>query len=617
MKFLSMKQPFLTVLLSLVAIESQAENIDFPRDSGVVDVTKPPYLAKADGVADDTVAIQKALDDHPSANAIIYLPKGTYLVSDTLRWPDGPRRGLEQKRTILQGQSGDGTVVKLKDSAAGFGDAEKRKAVIWTGRKPAQRFRNAIRNLTVNTGKGNDGAVGIQFIANNQGVMADVRIVSGDGGGAIGLDMSYTDEIGPMLVRGLTVEGFDLGIKTYWQTASITFEDVTLKNQNRLGWENYGQTIFVRNLKSTNVVTVLKNVKNGPSRVLLVGAQLDGVGDAVKLPAILNEKTMYARDIRVTGYARAITHSDKGRGNKEGVPTAEVDEWLSHEEPVSLFPSPPRTLRLPIKETPRVPWDELPRWSSPLAFGGRPNDKEDDTAAIQKAIDSGATTVYLPNGTWLLDGKVRLRGNVRRFLGTEARLNGKGALWLVEGEHPVVVVQRLDVDDVRLIHDARRTLVLSQLLGGNYSNTSKGNGDLFLEDVVMGTFVFRKQNVWARQLNQETDTQKSGDEAKVVNDGGRLWILGMKTEQAGTIIKTISGGQTELLGAFIFNNAGQTTEPAFINDESSVSLAGAWETRFGNTPIQTWVRETRNGQTRTIETLGRSPLYVGYANQKE
>ena len=61
------------------------ENIVFPADSGIIDVTAAPYFAKGDGVSDDTRAIQAALRDNMKGG-ILYFPNGTYLVSTTLRW---------------------------------------------------------------------------------------------------------------------------------------------------------------------------------------------------------------------------------------------------------------------------------------------------------------------------------------------------------------------------------------------------------------------------------------------------------------------------------------------------------------------------------------------------
>lgn len=594
--------------------ESAAQNVVFPSDSGVIDVTKSPYNAIPNDSKDDTTAIQRALSQEANGNRIIYLPNGTYLVSDRLNWPQGDRGGLHQKRTIVQGQSQDGAVIKLQDSAPGYQDPDHPKAVIWTGEAPAQRFRNAIRNLSVNTGSGNPGASGIQFIANNQGGIRNVKIISEDCQGKIGLDMSYTEEIGPLLVRGLHVDGFDIGIRTYWKTASVTFEDVTLKNQNVFGWENYGQMTFIRGLKSNNAVPALKNVKDNPSHVVLVDANLAGIGKASSKPAIWNQKSMYLRNLTTSGYETSVKHDDKGRGNEPGISASEVEQWLSHLNPKHLFDTREGSLNLPIEETPKVQWDALSEWATPLDFGGQPDDEVDDTKAIQAAIDSGATTVYLPNGNWRVEDEVKLRGNVQRFLGTEAQLAGSGTIKLAEGTAPVVVVERMEIEDgATFVHDSERAWVLSSLQNPNYTNTSTGTGDLFIDDVVFANpVVFRNQNVWARQLNQETNTQQTSDDAKIINDGGSLWVLGLKTERPGTIVKTINGGRTEVLGAFLYSTGGEKIDPAFINNQSAICLVGLAERSFQDNPIQTWVRETRNGETRTLDTLGKAVLYVGY-----
>jgi hypothetical protein len=61
----------------------------------------------------------------------------------------------------------------------------------------------------------------------------------------------------------------------------------------------------------------------------------------------------------------------------------------------------------------RKPTDKL--WRHPIAGN-------DITAALQKAIDSGATTVYLPHGTYLLRATIHLRGKLRVLQGCRSIL---------------------------------------------------------------------------------------------------------------------------------------------------------------------------------------------------
>lgn len=55
-----------------------------PLRLGFIDVTKAPYSAMGDGVTDDTLAIQTAMNDAYQNNLIVYLPEGTYIVTKGL-----------------------------------------------------------------------------------------------------------------------------------------------------------------------------------------------------------------------------------------------------------------------------------------------------------------------------------------------------------------------------------------------------------------------------------------------------------------------------------------------------------------------------------------------------
>ena len=126
----------------------------YPAHMHVVDVTKPPYLAKGDGVSDDTDALQQALNENVGRHRVLYFPKGTYLVSRTLTWPKKFGGRENWGFTMLRGQQRDTTVLRLKDGC--FTDAAKPEAIMWCGGfGSADWFHNYVENLTFDVGTGN------------------------------------------------------------------------------------------------------------------------------------------------------------------------------------------------------------------------------------------------------------------------------------------------------------------------------------------------------------------------------------------------------------------------------------------------------------------------------
>ena len=630
---------FFAILMMTWISVAAGERIVFPADAGVVDVTAQPYGAIPDDGLDDAPAIQLALNEHVSGNHIIYFPSGVYDIGTSLlNLPDGdPLRNTRacielrgsMKRNVFVGENETGTVLRLMDEVP----ADFSKAVIWFGSRPAQRFRNGMRNLTVSIGGGHPQATGVMFNASNQGGLRHVTIRSDDSEwrGAVGLDLAHTDEIGPLLVQHVSIDGFDRGIRCAYQTASQTFEHISLKNQREYGWTNgSSQAIFIRGLQFSGPATAVRNGPTfrgdpGQSKLLLVDANLSYMGSGPAPAAIQNQKACFLRNVTVTGFSATVTRElDHGRGNPK-VTESSIREFIANGSepgrrggPFNLFPSSPTSLNLPVEEPPIVTWEQdLGLWKGPHHFAtgqsGRQDDEFDDTPAIQAAIDSGATTVYLPRGTWRIAGELVLRKRVRHFLGCEARLSpiegGSATVVLSDGDADSLLIEGLEAGGIRFEHRSRRTMHLRHLLGGRYVATQGApTGNLFLTDVTLGPLtVAPGQKVWARQLNIEGDTTKeSGFEAKVFNDGATIWILGMKTEDQGTVIKTVRGGKTELLGHL---HVGQTgTAPRFVTIDSSFSAAIVAGSSFPVSAV-----ETRDGQTLEAPHFNLADLYVGAA----
>ena len=576
-------------------------DIVFPPDAGVVDVTQPPYHAKGDGRTDDTAAIQQALEDYPNKQAIIYLPNGIYLLSATLRWGIGDGKWTLCKRTSLQGQSRDGTILKLKDACPDFNDPAAPQPVVWTGPTPAERYRNSVRNLTVDTGRDNPGAIGVQFNSSYIGCVRDVLIRSGDGQGVTGLDMAFAEEIGPLLVKNLTVRGFDVGIQGKGGYANQTFEHITLEDQNKVAFLNYAGSVSIRDLTTSGRVPAFWN-RAMVGLAVIIDAKVNGLEEAKLCAAITNRAGLFVRNLSVNGFAETIAQT--GSGGSTNVADPFVKEWASRQLPGSK-PS----LNLPVKETPEVPWDNPADWANPIAFGADPTRKADSSDAIQQAIDSGKRTVYLPRGNYSIRSPIVLRGKVRRLIGCEASVHvdpaipAEAAITVADGEAPVVVVERIagefpaDRPHPRFINNtSQRTLVLRDCLGMDAEFT--GSGEVFLENVG-GKFAFHGQKAWARQICMTASERSPTDRWwHLRNEGGVVWALGVRTGGPGPIVTTTRGGQTEVLGGMMYSSAGTKvqSEPAFVVEDGalSVSINEVTFRRASNYPVL--VRRVVNGQ---------------------
>lgn len=580
---------------SLGGVSLSQESITFPACASVVDVTKPPYSARGDGQTDDTDAIQRALSDTMGAHKILYFPSGIYLVSKTLRHTKQDSRGGEAWGfNWLQGQSTAGTIIRLKDGV--FTDAGQPRPILWGGGfGSADWFHNYIQNVTFDVGRDNPGAIGLNFYSNNSGAIRDVQIVSQDGGGAIGLDLGNNMN-GPLLVRNVAVRGFAVGIRAASSVNSQTFEHISLIGQSKCGFTNDGQSIAIRGLYSENAVTALRT----NSFTCLLDSTLVGKGAASSAPAVQVGKTsFFARNVTTSGYLAAIV-AEGQRGDAGPV----VAEYMTG-KPTNPFGGPVKSLNLPVEETPDVPWDAAGTW----AVVEVPDDCDNASPVIQKAVDSGATTVFIANHEKIvLKSPVTIRGKVRRVIGCGNEPDyfraSRPDFIIADGEAPVVIFEHFANINGGVVVDTDRTVVFRS---AGTRLTFRKKCDVFLEDFCGHVEPLPGQRVWARQLN----TENQG--THLMNDNATVWILGYKTERGGTLIHTTNGGRTELFGTFSYTTTAGKLAPMFITEDASAFVYFN-EVCYTGDPFATLVRETRKGVTRTVERgQGGIAPYIGVA----
>ena len=593
--------------------------VEFPIGSTVVNVTKPPYKAKGDGKTDDTQAIQQALDDHPNGDYIIYLPHGIYRITGRLVWPQADKPADSYNRTILQGQSMGGTILQLDNRCEGFDNPDAPRAMIYTGTGPELRRRNAIRDMTIRTGKGNPGAIGIRFLANEQGTIKNVKVYSNDSSGVYGIDMGYAETMGPLMVKNVEVRGFNVGTYIGGKVNGVTLEHLTLGGQRKYGLEVDNQSVAARGLRFRGSVPAVYSHGKGAS-LTLVDATLEFVKErnAKQATAIVNESQLFARSVMISKFHTKIRSSLKGYG--EGIIGSEIIEFFT--QPVKkLCSSPSQSMRIPVAETPDYAEQKADSWITIAGdYGGKMNSGSDDAKAIQEAIDDGAETIYFPpGGRWTINRDIYIRKRVRRILGTEARIDGRGKFIIEDGAFNEITIERFSEFGSGIIHKSKRAVLLKDITLKSYESAETGAGEVFMEDVSIGTIQLNYQKLWGRQVTMTGDTKGP----KIQNNGGTIWILGLTAKDGNTVLQNFNKGSAELVGVHVIASDKAKNRPMFINDNSNLSIEGLRETLVKGNPYLKIVEESRQGSAiYSLEgkELQRNPtggvmlpLYVGYA----
>jgi len=527
----------------------------------------------------------------------LFLPEGEYLVSDTLCYTHANLTNSGKSelnaQIRLRGAGAGKTIIRLADNAEAFqGEAPKPIVSVMKGERTNVAMSNYVEDLSIDVGSGNPAAVGLDFYANNSGCARNLEICCPDGQAARGLMLGHNNYSG-ILLRGIRIRGFKTGLHLDSGTATMFMaaEDIEVSDC-KVGVFAGRPSMSLSNIRVSGAETGVV-VDGAGGLLVLIDSELEGNG-----PQAIDrqEGMVYLANVTVRGF--------------DG--DAVIDEQMLPEQGTISGGMP----RLPVENPPAIPASESRCVVDD--FGAVPDGKTDATAAIQKALDSGAAEVHFGPGKYLLDGPVTVPGTVQRLAfhfadlvaGPKLRKMHDQGAFVISGESDQPLLfedlfgwEQWSGEHVTIDHACTRTLVIEDVHTQTlplYKNSVRG-GKVFLENVACTAGVipgtkdhdriclrFYGQQVWARQVNPERG------EPMALNDGGTLWVLGFKTEDDATAFHTVNGGQTEVLGGVL--NCGGHRYPSFLAEDSSmrvVCTSNGWA--LHNT-IRTAIREVRDGE---------------------
>ena len=616
----------------------EAALVPFPADAGALNVKD--FGAVGDGVHDDTAALLQALNQSSQREEhwhvrIVQVPAGTYRVSDTIskRFPDGSyNAGL-----VLIGAGQSLTTIRLADGAVGFQDPAHPKAVLYTtGKGFAQApkggyalrgegndgFSNFIENLTVDTGSRNPGAVGIDYLANNQGALRSV-LVTGAGKTGIAMTRAW---FGPALLDGVTVVGFDIGVNLASLNYSVTIDNLTLTGQRQIALRNEDNLVAAHGLmirtQGNRAEVPLANLTES-GEIVVDGGVIEVAGDT----AMSNQGLAYVRDLRVSGTGSFLGSRVPASGVVDGV--FEKLERISDA-------APPWALKGAAEPVPVA--EPVDRWVSVARFanGAERVGEEgiDATAAVKAAFASGAHTVYFPFGVYELHANIdvppdsapgrRHESRTIRWVpsGTDRGIDdpAKG-LFRSHNASDGLLIEKLFFLSPRGHHAAVEhvgagPLVLRDIVGmGVVFQRDAEAGPLYLTNV-SGGFSVRvagRAPVWGRQVDTEGGGARGGSvSVRIANDGSPMWLLGLKSEGDNTLVASSGGAVTDVVGV-LFESLRGSTLPLFSTTDSRLQATGV-EVAFKPDAVYTTIlQETIGGAERTLmaESLPRRPKTTG------
>ena len=630
----------LAVFLTLFAVNYSAADsraaISEAKIMGFINVRD--FGAVGDGKTDDTAAIQAAIDSLPKFTRRnpflikpIFFPNGDYVVGNTLRRIDND--GRYSPGLAFIGESQLGTILRLKDSASGFGDPSRPKPLLYfasglMGSAPDaggkdylglgegnDAYQNYVESMTVNTGHNNPGAVGVDYLASNIGAIRNVRVVAPDGKGKSGILLTRK-WIGPALLKDVSIEGFATGIDVANTEYSIVLDNIRIAGSKEFGLRNTSNSVSFSNLRISPANGVA--IANLTPQALLVGREARLEGQFEK--SIVNQGYMNLTRVGVPSSSVGSSGQETSEKSNQfdGVfgPNGKIGEpaW-----------------QLPVRSAPIAPRFGASDIADVTKYGAYPDTRRDSTAAVQAAMNSGHPVIIFPNGIYRITAPIVIPYSVRRieasfstvfldFHSRDATNDSSGVRetgFVVAARETPLFIRRMTIrNDINVTSNLAKTAFLDSGQGAlSFADVTIGEmvaikrissaGEIWAENLIGGKFSFAgRSGIWIRQLNTE------GKGVRIQNDGAPLWVLGTKTENNMTLLENKNGAISELFGglAYMVHSDGRKV-PYLHNIDGRITAAFAEESFFPDAFYETFLASENAGKSLQIKGSDMPPRH--------
>jgi hypothetical protein len=427
-----------------------------PDDPHAVYLGPGSFGAAADGKADDTAAIQAAIDrvQETTGEGIVFVADGRYRVSRTIHLWTGIR---------LIGYGAHRPVFVLGANTPGYQEGHEflgtgRYMLQFASRRPAAgepvvdanefTFYSGIGNLDFEIGAGNPAAIAVRFHVAQHSFLQHMRFQVGDGRAAL-------EDVGNGAID-LQIEGGEYGIVSVRTSPAWQFllMDSSLTGQRRaaIHTQEVGMTLVRDRIARTPVAIeithgmteqlygrdlVLEDI--GRAAVVLGDARrahhqvtLDNVA-CRNVPQFVQGETGLTEQFAVKGSAHPYVEEHLTIGLEIGPDGRERGVELRHRE---------RAVAGKAVASDIPPLPPMSEWVNVRTLGAK-GDGSDDTAALQAAID-GHRVLYFPTGNYRVTNTLRLREDSVLIgfnpITTQIAVSDEPSIFTSEGE-PVPLVE--------------------------------------------------------------------------------------------------------------------------------------------------------------------------------